>query len=94
MLKGYKKIYCDAMGYVEGDFIPCEVCGSEAHDIHHLKAKGMGGTTDPYKNSIFNLMGLCRNCHEKYGDKKQYMHSLFMKHVKTIIGRMKKATGL
>ena len=94
MLKGHKKTYCDAMGYIEGDFIPCEVCGSEGHEIHHIKARQMGGTTDPYKNSIFNLMCLCRNCHEEYGDKKQYMHPLFMKHMKAVIDRMKKATGL
>jgi hypothetical protein len=46
------------------------VCGKTAVDIHHIEARGMGGTTT--KDVIENLMCLCRECHLKYGDKKQY----------------------
>ncbi len=61
------------MGYDETDYIPCEItaCGKKAVDIHHIKARGMGGTKRNY--SFRELMGLCRDHHEKYGDKKQYL---------------------
>jgi 5-methylcytosine-specific restriction endonuclease McrA len=34
----------------------------------------MGGTNE--KDTIENLMGLCRKCHIEYGDKKQYKEFL------------------
>jgi hypothetical protein len=46
------------------------VCGKVGNDLHHIEARGMGGTTT--KDVIENLMCLCRECHIKYGDKKQY----------------------
>jgi 5-methylcytosine-specific restriction endonuclease McrA len=58
------------MGYKTTDFVPCEVCGSQAVDIHHINARGMGGSKEA--DVIENLMGLCRKCHIEYGDKKQY----------------------
>lgn len=54
------------MGYDTSDFIPCEVCGKKAVDIHHIEARGMGGSDK--KDVIENLMALCRECHIKYGD--------------------------
>lgn len=62
--------YLQGMGYKTTDFIPCEVCGSQAVDIHHINARGMGGSKTA--DVIENLMGLCRKCHIEYGDKKQY----------------------
>ena len=59
----YKKIYLEYFGYVEQDFIPCEVCGNMAVDVHHLDARGMGGSKT--KDYIENLCGLCRKCHTK-----------------------------
>jgi 5-methylcytosine-specific restriction endonuclease McrA len=66
------------MGYKNSDFIPCEVCGRQAVDIHHIKARGMGGTND--KDVIENLMAVCRSCHLEYGDKKQWVDFLIDKH--------------
>ena len=71
-------------GYDVSDFIPCEVCDARAVDIHHIKARGMGGSK--FKNEIENLMALCRNCHLKYGDKKQHMDFLTEVHHKKIKG--------
>jgi hypothetical protein len=62
------------MGYDESDFIPCEICKAKAVDIHHINARGMGGTGT--KDTIENLMALCRTCHVKYGDKKKFIDIL------------------
>lgn len=51
-------------------------------DIHHIDARGMGGTKKEY--TVEGLMGLCSHkgnrCHQIYGDKKQYMKFLVDKH--------------
>ena len=67
-MKKHTKVYLQAMGYDTTDWIPCEVCGSQAVDIHHIEARGMGGSK--HADVIENLMGLCRKCHVEYGDRK------------------------
>ena len=62
--------YFNHFGYDISDFIPCEVCGKTAVDIHHIEARGIGGTK--VGDTIDNLMALCREDHIKYGDKKQH----------------------
>ena len=69
-MKKYTRTYLNYFKYDETDFIPCEVCNKQAVDIHHIQAKGMGGSNT--KDNIENIMALCRECHIKYGDKKQY----------------------
>ena len=64
----------DYFGYVIDDVIPCEVCGSPANDIHHIRCRGMGGSDK--KDEISNLMAVCREDHLKFGDKKQYIDYL------------------
>ena len=68
----------DRFGYDISDFIPCEVCGDKAVDIHHIEARGMGGTKEPDK--IEDLMALCRKDHEKYGDITEHKEFLKEKH--------------
>ena len=81
----HTKIYCDFFNYDEGDFIPCEVCDKSAVDIHHIEARGMGGTKK--KDVIENLMAVCRKCHIDYGDETRSkdlligIHELRMKSV-------------
>jgi 5-methylcytosine-specific restriction endonuclease McrA len=65
-------------GYDISDFIPCEVCGKKAIDIHHVEARGIGGSKEA--DAIENLMALCREDHVKFGDKKQYKEFLKEKH--------------
>jgi 5-methylcytosine-specific restriction endonuclease McrA len=77
-MKPWTKIYLDYFGYDTTDFIPCEVCGSQAIDIHHIHPRGMGGTKT--KDTIENLMALCRNHHIEMGDKKQHMDFLIITH--------------
>ena len=77
-MQNHTEIYFKFFGYDESDFIECEVCGCRAVDIHHIDARGMGGSKK--KDFIENLMGLCRYCHVKYGDKAQWMDFLIMMH--------------
>ena len=62
-MKKHTKIYLEHHGYSPVDTILCEVCGSVAVDIHHIEPKGIGG--NPSKDTIENLIALCRCCHEK-----------------------------
>jgi hypothetical protein len=73
-MKSYTKTYLNYFGYALDDFIPCEVCGSRAVDIHHIECKGMGGSK--LKDDIENIMALCREHHVEYGDKKKYIDFL------------------
>jgi 5-methylcytosine-specific restriction endonuclease McrA len=73
-MKKHTKIYLDAMGYDTTDFIPCEICGAKAVDIHHIEARGMGGSKQA--DTIENLMAVCRQCHNTYGDLKNYKEML------------------
>lgn len=74
-MQKHTKIYLNYFGYY--DYVPCEICNRKAVDIHHIECRGIGGAKN--KDTIENLMALCRECHVKYGDKKQYKE-----HLKTI----------
>jgi len=77
-MKLYTKIYLKHFGYGEQDFIPCEACGREAVDVHHISGRGPG------KDVIENLMGVCRKCHDKAHNETLsesdmlYIHNNFM----------------
>lgn len=71
----YKRIYLESLGYAPSDFIACELSGQKAIDIHHIIGRGKKG-----QDRIENLMALTRENHLKYGDKKQYMKLLLIKH--------------
>lgn len=79
-MQKHTRIYLKVMGFTIADFIPCEVCGAKSVDIHHIERRGMGGNKD--SDNISNLVALCRECHIKYGDKKQYKQMLIEKHNK------------
>lgn len=81
-MKKHVKVYLDHFGYDTDDYIPCEACGRKAVDIHHIKARGMGGSKE--RDVIENLQALCRLCHVEYGDKKQHIDFLMMKHKEKI----------
>lgn len=78
-MQKHTKIYMDYFGYFGDEFIPCEVCNSKAVDIHHIEARGMGGSKE--RDVIENLQAVCRKCHERYGDKKQFKGFLKNKHL-------------
>lgn len=83
-MQKHTKIYLDYFGYSTTDYIECEACNAyRAVDIHHIEARGMGGSKS--KDTIENLMAVCRKCHERYGDKKEWkdwlksVHSIHLK---------------
>lgn len=72
-MKPHTKIYLDHFGYDESaTYIPCEICESPSVDIHHIESRGMGGDPQRKKDTIENLMALCRSCHSTYGDIKEF----------------------
>ena len=84
-MKKHTQIYLQGMGYKTSDFVPCEVCGCQAVDVHHIEARGMGGTKE--KDRIENLMALCRYCHVVMGDTKTHLEYLKDKHKKALNGK-------
>lgn len=70
----------EAFGYGMTDFIPSELSGRRANDVHHIFCKGMGGDPTGSKDVIENLMALTREEHEKYGDKAQFIDFLLERH--------------
>ena len=77
-MKAYKRIYLEARNLTQTDFIPCEVCGAQAVDIHHIQARGMGGSKS--RDTPENLIALCRSCHHDadFGTKlsKEYLRQI------------------
>ena len=84
-MKKHTLIYMNHFGYDISDFIPCEVCGGRAVDIHHIEARSMGGSKT--KDTIENLMAVCRPCHITMGDKKQYKDKLKEIHQRVLNSR-------
>lgn len=68
-MQQHTKVYYTFFGYDECDFVPCEVCGNKAVDIHHIKPKSsfgskLKGTNEGEQDHISNLIALCRFCHD------------------------------
>ena len=81
----HTKVYMDFFGYGDQDTIMCEsFCGKRAVDVHHIDARGMGGNPDASKDVIENLVGLCRNCHEKAEHSEEFNESVKQKHLRRI----------
>lgn len=80
----HKKVYLDFFGFKVATDCFCEIphCGRIAVDVHHIECRGIGGTTAV--EDINNLMGLCREHHLEYGDKKQWKEFLQIVHEKFI----------
>lgn len=79
-MKKHTRIYFDAFGYDKTDFVPCEISGARAVDIHHIESRGMGGDPLGEKDRIENLMAVTRDNHNEYGDKPIEMVFLFETH--------------
>lgn len=60
-MKRHTKVLMEYLGYKPGEFIPCEVCGREATQTHHISPRGMGGSK--LKDYPDNLLFLCYDDH-------------------------------
>lgn len=74
-MKPYVKTYLEYFGYDTSDWIPCEIpeCPRKSVDLHHIHARSI---RKDLENNISNLMALCREHHNQYGDRKQHREYL------------------
>ena len=84
-MKNHTKIYFKYFNYTGQEYIECEICNSAPSvDIHHIVSRGMGGVKNNRLDVIFNLMAVCRACHDKYGDNPEQLEFLVKQHAKTM----------
>ncbi len=76
-MKKHTKIYYEAFGYImdKDQFVPSEIGGRKAVDIHHIIGRGKKG-----EDRIENLIALTRQEHIDYGDKKVLIPTLLLEH--------------
>lgn len=77
-MQKHTKIYLTAFGFDlsnPNQFIPSEINGKKAVDIHHIIARGKCG-----EDRIENLMALTRKQHLEWGDRKHLVWNLFSMH--------------
>jgi hypothetical protein len=84
------KNYFKAFGYTVGDFIPCEACGKESVDIHHIEPRSKYGSKKKMEQDApGNLIALCRECHDKaHGPDSRTEKERFKELVKCRAGRL------
>jgi hypothetical protein len=92
-MKTHTKVYMDFFYYGEQDYIPCEMCGSKAVDIHHLERQGKFGKKKE-KDFIENLIGVCRSCHIKAESDKMFNMFCRIKHLENVCLQVHALIGL
>ncbi|MDD4515663.1 HNH endonuclease [Massilibacteroides sp.] len=70
-MKKHISNYLKHFNYCIQDKILCEYCGAVGIDIHHIIFKSHGG-----KDNIENLICLCRDCHNKAHDSREFNEGL------------------
>ena len=98
-MQKHTQIYLDFMKYTYDNYgvtqhVPCEICGLEAVDIHHIYNRGMGGSKKVDVNQIQNLMALCRKDHVDYGDYPEYVDKLKEIHRLFVANRLKEIKSM
>ena len=85
-MQKHTQIYLQGMGYKTTDFVPCEVCGSQAVDIAHIVARSkFCSKRKQDQDHITNLCAMCRNCHYDYDFKNRWTKEEIMQiHLKNI----------
>jgi len=68
----------DYFGYGIDDWIPCEIDNKKCIDVHHIDGRGKG------KNVIENLIGVCRECHVKCHESKEFNEKAREIHLKNL----------
>lgn len=78
-MQKHVKTYIKHFDYGEQDFIPSEVSGQPAVDIHHLIPRSHGGP-----DTIDNLIALTREEHERAHQDPDYNEQLKEIHLKRL----------
>ena len=82
-MRNHTKVYMTFFYLDESDYIGCEMnCGTEAVDIHHIQARGIGGSK--CKDYIENLVALCRDCHNMAETDKEFNVYVRIRHLELI----------
>ena len=81
-MRKHTKVYMTFFYLDESDFIPCEMCGSEAVDIHHIQARKLGGSK--CMDFVENLSALCRDCHNLAETDKNFNVYVRIRHLELI----------
>ena len=83
-MKNHTKVYMQFFDYGEQDFVMCEFCQNDrAVDIHHL-TKQSKFVSKKEKDYIENLMGLCRDCHNKAESDNMFNFYCRIKHLENV----------
>ena len=82
-MKPYVKTYYKYFSYDVSDFIPCEVCGAKAVEVHHLEPKSIAKAKE---NFIDNLIAVCRECHNQCHARRQFNEDAKLIHRKKLLG--------
>ena len=83
-MQKHTKVYMNFFDYGEQDFVMCEFCQQDrAVDIHHLTKQSKFGSKKE-KDYIENLMGLCRDCHDKCEQDKMANFFARIKHLENV----------
>jgi len=74
--------------YGEQSFVMCEACQQDrAVDIHHLTKQSKFGNKKE-KDYIENLMGLCRDCHNKAESDNMFNMYCRIKHLENVCNQV------
>ena len=86
-MNNYKKVYCTFFGYDYGYCdILCEWCKKIAVDIHHISPRAHSKCDN--LNEVPNLVALCRECHQRCENSKEFNKRVQIIHLKNIIKRL------
>ena len=83
----YREKYKRAFA-VENNKIYCESCQKYGEfQVHHIQARGIGGDPNGKRDTIENLMGLCAQCHDWWGDRKKMRYYLYESHRQALVSK-------
>lgn len=83
-MQDYVIAYFTGMGFdvsfmTSEDIPSCEMgCGLQIADVHHIDRRGMGGSKKKY--CVEEMMGMCREEHQEFGDVRKYRSMLWWFH--------------
>jgi len=81
----HTRVYMEFFGYDIPEDVVSEVSGEPATDIHHIDARGMGGSKT--KDVIENLVALTRDEHERAERDYEYNEYVKQIHLNKINGK-------